>query len=227
MPRMTMRALVPAGLVGGLLVWGAVSTLAIAGCGPKQSEQDVEEPAPDPTPPEPKEKPKPKCEEMTEGCEATADTQAKIAGVDLVFIPPDGWVYAQGAELTLTKAKESGGVLAMASFEPGSDEAKSRDAAYQKLVEQLEISVPEKFKKKYAPKWEKHDDTKKSGEIELKLWQAEDAKRGGEKGYLLVLLAADPAGKKKILGVAFAPESDEKSVEAISKSLETLGPGSY
>ncbi len=225
MARMTMRALVPAALVGAVLGWGALSTLT--GCGPKQSEQEVEEPTPDPTPPPPKEKPKPKCEEMTEGCEATADTQAKISGVDLVFIPPEGWVYAQGAELTLTKAKESGGVLAMTTFEPGSDEAKAREGAYLKLVEQLEISVPEKFKKKYTPKWDKEDDTRKSGEVELKLWQAEDAKRGGEGGYLLILLAAEPNGKKKIMGVAFAPKSDDKSVEAISKSLETLGPGSY
>lgn len=225
MRRMTMRALVPALFVGGVLVWGAFATSA---CGPKQSEQEVEEPAPDPTTsPPPKQKPKPKCEDMTEGCEATADTQAKIAGAELVFIPPEHWVYAQGKELTLTAAKETGGILAMVSFEPEGDEAQARDAAYQKLVEKLEISVPEKFKKKYVPNWKKEDDKRKSGDVELKLWQAEDAKRSGEGGYLLILLADEPGGKRKIMGVAFAPKTDEKAVEAISKSLETLGPGSY
>jgi len=220
---MTMRALVPAGLVGCVLVWGALAT---PGCGPKQSDQEVEEPTPTSEPAKPKEKPKPKCEDMTEGCEATADTQAKIAASDLVFIPPDGWVYAQGAELTLTSAKEGGAVLAMASYEHTDD--KAREGAFTKLVEKLEISVPEKFKKKYVPNWKKEDDKRKSGDIELFLWQAEDAKRSGDGGYLLVLLADDPAGgKRKIIGVAFAPKSDDKSVEAISKSLETLGPGSY
>ncbi len=223
MRRMTMRALVPAVLVGGLL---ALGTTTSSGCGPKQAEQEVEEPEPTPTS-TPKEKPKPKCEEMTEGCEATADTQAKIAGVDLVFIPPDGWVYAQGAELTLTKAKETGGVLAMTSFEATGDEKKVNEEHYQKLLEKLEISVPEKFKKKYAPNWAKEDDKRKSGEIDLKLWQAEDAKRGGEGGYLLILVAPEPGGKRRIMGVAFAPKSDQKSVEAIGKSLETLGPGTY
>ncbi len=224
MRRMTMRALVPAMLVGGVLVWGALTSA----CGPKQSDEEVEVPTSDATVPEkPKEKPKPKCEDMTEGCQATADTQAKIAGVELVFIPPEGWVYAQGSELTLTSAKESGGILAMASFLPEGDEAKAREAAYQKLVEKLEITVPEKFKKKYVPNWKKEDDKRKSGEVELRLWQAEDAKRSGEGGYLLVLLADEPGGKRKILGVAFAPKTDDKAVEAISKSLETLGPGSY
>ena len=42
-------------------------------------------------------------------------------------------------------------------------------------MEKLEISVPEKFKKKYSPNWNKEDDTRKSGDIDLKLWQAEDA----------------------------------------------------
>lgn len=219
-----MRALVPAVLVGGVLVWGAAFTSA---CGPKQSDEEVEVPTTEPLPEKPKEKPKPKCEDMTEGCQATADTQAKIPGVELVFIPPEGWVYAQGSELTLTSAKESGGILAMASFAPDADEAKARDAAYQKLVEALEITVPEKFKKKYVPNWKKEDDKRKSGEVEMRLWQAEDAKRSGEGGYLLVLLADEPGGKNKILGVAFAPKTDDKAVEAISKSLETLGPGSY
>jgi len=176
-------------------------------------------------PPKKKEKPKPKCETPEENCVATPDTQAKIAGTDLVFIPPESWIYVQGEEITLTKGAETG-ALAMTSFDGGADEAKLRDGTYEKLAGVADVTLPEHFKKKFVPNWAKADDTKKTGDIEVKLWQADDAKRGGKSGYLLVMLASDPAGKR-VMGVAFAPKDDEKAAEAISKSLETLGPGSY
>jgi len=175
----------------------------------------------------PKPKPKPKCEDLSEKCAASADTQAKIAHADSVFIPPEGWFYAQQGEMTLATPSGHPGAMAITAYEAGGkEEAKARDEQYQSLVKALQITLPEKAKKKYTPKWEKSDATRKTGNTEILLWQAEAAKRDGKNGFLLVLLTSDPAGKK-ILGVAFAPEGDDKTVEAISKSLETIGPGSY
>lgn len=176
--------------------------------------------------PKPKPPPKPKCEALEEKCQATPDTQARVARSDLVFIPPDGWVYAQQEDTTLTKPAEGNGALVMASFEVDKDQNKSRDAAYEKLAASGGISLPERFKKKFIPKWDKADDAKKSGDLDVKLWQADEAKREGKSGFLLVLLAVDPGGKQ-VMGVAFAPKDDQKAIEAIAKSLETLGPGSY
>jgi hypothetical protein len=196
----------------------------VSACGP--SPEPTVASADVPPPPKLKPKPKPKCETLEEDCVSTPDTQAKIAGTELVFIPPEAWVYAQGTDFTLTKAKEAAGALAMTSFDAGPDEAKVREGTYEKLAGVADVTLPERFKKKFVPKWDKADDTKKTGDIEVKLWQADDAKRDGKSGYLLVMLASDPSGKR-VMGLAFAPKDDDKAVEAISKSLETLGPGSY
>jgi hypothetical protein len=175
-------------------------------------------------PPPPPPKPKPKCEAMIEGCKATNKTRARVEGTDFVFTPPTNWVYAQEAELTRARPKEGGAILGLASFEDG--DAKTRDAAFVKLAEVLEIKLPEQRlgKKKYAPTWNKPDDSKKPGQVDLKFWQAVDAKHGEEKGYLLVLLAPVQGGRS-VLGVAFSPDGDEKSIELIPAALETLNVG--
>jgi hypothetical protein len=215
-------------LVVASLALGVSSVGALAGCGPKQTDESVEEPTAEPPAtarPKAKKEAKPKCESLSEACAATADTQARIAGSELVFIPPEGWNYAQEEEATVTEpAEKASAVLGVASFEPGDSEVKARDVAYQRLIEKLGITLPEKFKRKYVPRWETPDGTKKNGDMEFKIWEAEGAKRAQDSGYLIVLLTAEPGGKK-ILGVAFSP--NEKSAEAINKSLETVGPGSY
>jgi hypothetical protein len=204
-----------------------VPSFALLGCGSSTPEPTTAADDATPPPPEPKKKKaKPKCEALDENCVATPDTQARVAGSEFVFIPPEGWSFAQEKELTRTFDKEGGAVLAMSSYEPGSEEAKTREALFEALAEALEIALPEKFKRKYKPNWAKPDDKRASGDTELMLWQAGDAKHGTEKGYLLVLLAPDPSGRK-VMGLAFAPESNEAAAEVIMKSLETLGPGSY
>lgn len=215
---MPTRFFVWAGLIGAAMI-------TLSGCPKKGAEEPASSASAEPDPP--KSKPKPKCEDVAEKCAATPNTQAKIAHADSVFIPPEGWIYAQEAEMTVANPEGKVGVMAISAFEgAGPEEAKARDASYEKLVQGLKISPPEKFKKKFVPKWDKPDDSRKTGSTEIKLWQAEQAKRDGKSGFLLVFLTSDPAGKK-ILGVAFAPDGDDTTVEAISKSLETIGPGGY
>ena len=207
-----------AGLIGA-------ATIMLSGCPKKGAEEPAASASAEPDPP--KSKPKPKCEDLAEKCAATPNTQAKIANADSVFIPPEGWIYAQLPEMTVANPDGKVGVMAITAFEgAGPEEAKARDAMYEKLVQALKIAVPEKFKKKFVPVWGSPQDIRKTGSTEIKLWQAEQAKREGKSGFLLVLLTSDPAGKK-ILGVAFSPDGDETTVDAISKSLETIGPGGY
>jgi hypothetical protein len=206
-------------LLGALL-------LTTVGCGPDKPEPEVASADPEP-PPKLRPKPKPKCESFGENCAATADTQAKIAGSELVFIPPEGWLYAQQADVTLAKTDGSSGGMAVMGYAAGkADEAKARDQNYEHLLQLLELSPPEKFKVRYVPAWNKAEASRKSGDMEIKLWQADGAKRGGKVGFLNVLLGTDSTGKK-ILGVVFTPENDEKTADAVNKSLETIGPGSY
>lgn len=204
----------------GLL--GVTIATALCGCPTKEPENIASaEVKPDP----PKAKPKPKCEDLAEKCTATADTQARIASADSVFIPPEGWIYAQQSEMTVANKDGTPGTMGITAYDgEGKEAAKARDAAYDKLVSGLSITVPEKAKKKYVPRWDKADATRKSGNADILLWQAEGAKRDGKDGFLIVILTSDPAGKK-ILGVAFS--ADEDTATAVSKALETIGPGSY
>ncbi|MFO0550716.1 MAG: hypothetical protein U0271_20140 [Polyangiaceae bacterium] len=199
--------------------------LASAGC-PKKSNNDTNVGTSDAsasssasTPPPPK------CEAFSENCSATASTQAKVAGANVIFVPPAGWLYAQQATETISKPKAGDGIIGMAAFEATDKElVKVRGENYDRLVGALEVTLPEKNKKKWTPNWDKPDQTRKSGDMEIKLWQLEKAKRNTKTGFVLVIIAADASGKK-VLGLAFAPEGDDKAVEAISQSLETIGPG--
>lgn len=208
--------------------WAAsVVCLFVVACGGTQ-EPDPEVPAATASASASKPKrEKPKCLAFTENCIATADTQAKIPGSEAVFIPPAGWTYAQQSDATLTQIEGSPAVIALAGFDAApADEAKTRDSLYAALLEVVKLSPPEKFKKKYTPKWDKADQERANGDMKIKLWQAEAAKRSGKSGFLLVLMTTDPAGKK-IVGVAFSPDGDDSSIEKISTALETIGPGSY
>lgn len=199
--------------------------VASAGC-PKKSNNDSNVGTSDPeTSSSASTPPPPKCEAFSENCAAAASTQAKVAGANVVFTPPEGWLYAQQATETIAKPKAGDGIIGMAAFEAtDKDLPKVRGENYDRLVGALEITLPEKNKKKWTPAWDKPDDTRKSGDMEIKLWQVEKTKRNNKTGFVLVILASDASGKK-VLGVAFAPEGDDKAVEAISKSLDTIGPG--
>ena len=208
--------------------WAAsVVCLVVVACGGTQ-DPDPEIPTAEPSASAAKPKrEKPKCLAFTENCVSTADTQAKIPGSEAVFIPPVGWTYAQQTDATLTQIEGSAAVIALAGFDSApADEAKTRDSLYAKLLQIVELSPPEKFKKKYTPKWDKADQERENGNMKVKLWQAESAKRTGKSGFLLVLTTTDPAGKK-IVGVAFSPDGDESSIEKISKALETIGPADW
>jgi hypothetical protein len=186
------------------------------------------EPEPEVTEPKPiKEKKKP-CEAMSEECVASGDTQAKIPGSNFVFIPPNTWAFAQESGQTIAKSKDVPAAMAVTGYDSGTpaEENKMRNALLPKLAQSIGVALPEKRKKPFLPTWEKPDDTQKVGESEFALWQAEDAKLGDKTGPVLVFGTKDSSGKK-VLGIAFSPKGDDKTIDLIMKSLQTFGPGSY
>lgn len=202
---------------------GVCAVTSLAGCPSKDPVTPEPDTTSEPTA-KPVEKPKPKCEDLAEKCAATAETQAKIASVETTFAPPEGWIYAQLPEMSVAQADGAPGAIALTTFEgKDKEEAKARDAAYDKLLTSLEVTPPQKFKKPVAPKWDKPDDTNKDGKLEVKIWQMEGAKRQDKNGFLIVLMATDPGGKK-ILGVAFSPEGDEATGGAILKTVASFVP---
>jgi hypothetical protein len=192
-------------------------------------------PTPPPPPPQPDPEPEPTaapkkkpCVAMSEECVASADTQAKIASSDFVFIPPAGWTFAQESGQTLAKAKDQPMAMAVTGVElPKSpaEQTKARDAVLPALAESIGLKLPAKGVKTWTPNWSTPVDKPKYGSAQYAIWQNTDAKYGDKPGVLLVFTTTDSAGKE-ILGIAVCP-SDDKSTSIITKSLETFGPGSY
>lgn len=186
-----------------------------------------EEPTPEPVKePEPEPEKKPECKTLDEKCAATADTQAALAFTDLVFIPPQGWIYAQEPELTIAQTPEGGAALSITAIDAKDAKAKEtkakREVAMEKLASSLGIRLPEKAKKKVSPNWEKPDGDVKVGDMTLSMWQFEGAGRGTKNGPVLFFSARH--GDSIVLGMGFAPTGDSSDAE-IMKALETIGPG--
>src|SRR5262245_1597158 len=99
----------------------AVVLLSVA-CGPETPKPAaVPEPIITAAPPPP---PPPKCEAMEEKCKAKDDTKARIAKTKLVFTPAAGWVYAQGADATISESASDGAAFAISSYEGDPKDAK-------------------------------------------------------------------------------------------------------
>jgi len=204
-------------------------SIGAVACGSKPP-PPAEEPEPPPTE-EPKAEPvkKPDCKALDEKCKADANTQAKLAHTELVFIPPAGWVYAQEPDLTITQTEEGGGSLAITAFDGKDPKAKDfkdkRDASVEQLAQALGINLPNKAgtKKRATPNWDKPDGDVKVGDMTLNVWQFEGASRGTKEGPVLYFLGR--YGDSAIIGIGFAPKGDS-SDQSIMKALETIGPGS-
>jgi hypothetical protein len=206
------------------------------GCKPKPPKEPDPPPEPiaEPEPP-PKKPPPPKCESLDEKCSSKDDTHAKIARSDLVFTPPPGWVYAQMSGATV--AEQGDATLAIGGYDGDKDAKKdtaNRDAAFADLLKQIAIENP--GSKKKVP-WKKADtphpvgDFKLDlweltphpvGDFKLDLWELKDFVRGAKKGPLVVV--AGPTGEGKgIIIIGFVPADDDKSSDAIVKSIDSLG----
>ena len=213
-------------LVASLGLCLGVSIAALSGgCGsdpppPAEVPKPVETVAPEAPPP-----PKPDCKALDEKCKADASTQARLAHTDLAFIPPEGWMYAQESDLTITQTEEGGGALAVTAFESKDAKSKetkaSRDSAVESLARAVGLTLPEKNRKKVSPNWDKPDGDVKVGEMTLQMWQFEGASRGSKQGPVLFFAARN--GETQLIGLGFAPTGD-KSDQEIMKALETIGP---
>lgn len=181
-------------------------------------------PPPPPKPPpaaepknEPPPPPPPKCEKLTEGCAATADTRVDV-GASWSMTPPTTWTYAKETDATV--AKIDGAALAVTVYDGRGDKkaaTKQRDDALSVVTTKIGVKLPKKMAWPAKPAR-----VVKVGEGELALYQIEGSTQDGKAGALLVFVARVPT-EETLLGVGFVVETDAKdSDKAILAGVESL-----
>ncbi len=199
--------------------------MLVAACSkPKPPEAPTPEPPPavteEPKPPPPPPPPPPKCEALSEGCRATADTKVKVGDKGLAFTPPAGWTYAR--EATRTVAVSSSGDAVMALIAGDSDKSDAEQAAVTTVAASLEvvgIKAPS-----LKARWKRPDQTLADGK--LRLWEISKQKQGAapkrkEKSGTALAVAGALSGSP-VVGVCFVADGAEADAAAIVEALGTL-----
>lgn len=197
----------------GLFVALALSSSGAACAKPPPAQPPPASEAKSEPPPPP---PAPKCETLTEGCAANADTRVEV-GATWSIAPPASWTYAKESDATV--ARIDGAALAVTVYD-GRDKkaaAKLRDDAFAVLTAKIGVKLAKKMAWPAKPAR-----TLNVGERELALYQVDGSTQDGKPGALLVFVARPPS-EETVLGVGFVVESDAKdSDRAILAGVESL-----
>lgn len=175
----------------------------------------TQEPEPPPPPPPP-----PKCEALSEGCRATADTKVAVGDKGLAFRPPPGWTYAREAARTVAVSASGDAVIALAFADADTPDAAL--ATLATLGASLEVTGV-----KPAPlkaRWKRPDKAVDDGQ--LKLWEVSKEKQGAapkrkDKAGTALAVSGVFAGKT-VVGLGFVADGAEADAGAILDALGTL-----
>lgn len=216
----------------GFLLGGAALALLTLGGACADPPPPKEPPATKPPPPpeSPPPPPPPACVSLSEKCQATEGTEARVPGTALVFHPPEGWLYAQEEEVTLAQTPDGGPCLAMASFEKVGNFEGARAEAVDLLIRSVGVGLPDPPKGKPLIDWAKADAEQEIAGFKMGMWQREGASRVSIVGPLL-MFAFDADDTHRVIGLGFAPkddpaQSDKKILQAIESLRVEEGGGS-
>jgi len=176
----------------------------------------VEAPKPEPPPPPPP----PKCEALSEGCRATADTKLAIGSDGLTLRPPPGWTYAREAARTVAVSASGDAVMAFAHADADTHDA--AQVALTALGASLDVTGVKPASLK--ARWKRPDRVVDDGQ--LKLWEISKEKQGAapkrkDKAGTALVVSGSFAGKV-VVGLCFVGEGAEGDAPAIMDALGTL-----
>ncbi|MFO0661897.1 MAG: hypothetical protein U0165_19000 [Polyangiaceae bacterium] len=178
-------------------------------------EEKVE--TPPPTPPA-----APKCEDLSEKCKTDSDgTPIRIAKSSYQFKLDKGWLYAQGASVTIAQVSDSAGVMAFSTFDAskGKAEDNNRHSAVETLAKAVSVTLPKKKMSLSSMK-----DSLMVGEVKVGISEFKEAERGGKKGTLGVFVAPLKDGTE-IIGIGWKASDDTSDVnQVILNSINSIGP---
>lgn len=211
-----------------LLFVGLIVGLTLGGCRRRPAEAPVAAAptapiASSPKPPEPP--PPPKCESLSEGCTADAQTQQPIAETGLWVQPPTGWHYATEAAGPVSfHATESAALAWVAARGTQPDDV---FAALPALMTRLEVAQvkTDVLRRRLG----KPDSRVEARGAKVRLWEVSKATQKpaqptmkGRPGTLLVI-AAEHDGPP-VVGLAFVLEGSAPELAAeVMKAVQTLG----
>lgn len=183
-------------------------------------------PPPDPPAAAPAPPPPPKCESVEESCKATSATELALPDAALRFAPPEGWIYAREAELSVTLAPDGTALLALTIA--ASDARTAVVEAVEKLLARLEIE--DVNAKSLRNRLGKADEQLDDGKLEIRLWEIDKRRQHGKspqlkgkgQGTLLVALAPASDGKM-VVGAGFVVTPGSESLASVvMKSIQSL-----
>jgi len=144
----------------------------------------------------------------------------------LRFAPPEGWIYAKEAGLSVALAPAGTATLALTSA--ASDARTPVAEAVEKLLTRLEIESVNG--KSLRSRLGKADDELDNGKLKIRLWEVDKRRQHGKspqlkgKGQGTVLVALAPASDGKFaVGAAFVVNPDTESLASVvMKSIQSL-----
>jgi hypothetical protein len=147
-----------------------------------------------------------------------AETRARIGQAGWDFAPPEGWTYAQGADVTTATAQSATLGVVARDGATWRNERWVREQTLRLVAERLGLTLP---RKRELIK-RKPDQKEKVGELAVDLYQLDGAAHEGKKGPLLVF-SARIGPSKMLVGVGFVADDDkDNSDAAIMKSIESI-----
>lgn len=176
-------------------------------------------PAPPPPPPPP---PPPKCEDLAEGCSASAETKLAVGDVAW-FLPPEGWHYAKSPNGSVAVHPNGTALIVLL---PSSDP--------HDLAPMIEALATERGVKglngdKLRRRLKKPQQSLPAGDGTVALWEVDESQQGEAlsltdqgQGTLLVLI-----GKlrpdRHVVGIAFVVQAAaETEAPKIMQAVQTL-----
>lgn len=165
--------------------------------------------------------PPPKCDSLESACVAKGDSKARLPGLDWTVSPPKGWRYAELADVTVAeKGKDSGPVLAVASFAPPKaswELKKARLDAIEQVAKTRGVQLAFKNVADVHVRRPDVPDTLDIAGVKLSIWEQEGAKRGGVSGNVVVIVGT--VDEREVALVAFVPKADSAEAEADSQAV--------
>jgi hypothetical protein len=178
-----------------------VMIASLAACGGSQESAPVAKPPEAPAP-------------RTESQEATPPAAPSGPKIDA----PAGWALEREGEAIVIRAPASPAVIALTTLPLAATRARIQEEA-NALAATVDLTVRGSIRLKDLA-----EQSERAGSRKLALWELPYAEREGQMGAVMVF-AGKLTPEAIVVGIAYAPNDEEATIEAILQAITTIRPG--